>query len=106
MLRNYSGVSSLLFTALFLVNLPASATGYLSCDAGPRDTWGTKQALRAKLSELGWVVRKIKVDAGCYEVYGTTPAKQRVEAYFDPVEFQKLLVVQRGKVLFRRPVKE
>jgi hypothetical protein len=47
-------------------------------------------------------VRKSKVDGGCYEVYGTDPQGRRVEAYFHPVSFEKLLVSRRGEVLFKR----
>lgn len=59
------------------------------------------EALKAKLAEDGWIVRKAKVDGGCYEVYGTDPEGRSVEAYFHPVSFQKLLVSRRGQVLFR-----
>ena len=52
----------------------------------------------------GWQIRKIKVDGGCYEVYGTTPEDQRVEAYFDPVTLEKLLVSRRGITLFKKKV--
>ena len=39
---------------------------------------------------------------GCYEVYGTTPEGDRVEAYFHPVTLEKLYVARRGEVLFRK----
>lgn len=90
---------------LLFALLPAGqvqATGLLSCDV-PRDTWATKDELRASLTEDGWVVRKIKVDEGCYEVYGKTPEGDRVEAYFDPASFEKLLVARRGEILYRKP---
>ncbi|MEQ8692972.1 MAG: PepSY domain-containing protein [Pseudomonadales bacterium] len=79
----------------------AQATGLMSCDV-PREDWGTKEDLRAKLDAEGWEVRKIKVDEGCYEVYGKTPEGERVEAYFDPASFDKLLVARRGEILFRK----
>lgn len=104
MLRKQSGVSLLVLLVTLTINAKVFGTGLMSCDAGPRDSWGSKQALRSKLTAEGWVVRKIKVDAGCYEVYGTTPDKKRVEAYFDPVRFEKLLVARRGEILFRRQV--
>lgn len=79
---------------------PAAATGKMTCDA-PQASWKSMEALKAKLAEDGWSVRKAKVDGGCYEVYGTDPEGRRVEAYFHPVSFQKLLVSRRGQVLFR-----
>lgn len=81
---------------------PASATGKMSCDAGPQSGWKSMDALQKSLTKQGWQVRKAKVDGGCYEVYGTDPQKNRVEAYFHPVTLEKLLVSRRGEVLFRK----
>lgn len=82
--------------------VPASATGVMKCEAGPQSGWKSQAALKAKLIKEGWQVRKTKVDGGCYEVYGTLPTGEKVEAYFHPVTFEKLYVAQRGKVLFRK----
>lgn len=81
---------------------PASATGKMTCNAGPQSGWKSQAALEDSLKKQGWQVRKSKVDGGCYEVYGTTPEGDRVEAYFHPVTFEKLLVSRRGEVLFRK----
>lgn len=84
------------------LSTPALATGKMTCDAGPQSDWKTRAELEAALVEQGWTVKKSKVDGGCYEVYGTTPEGDRVEAYFDPVSLEKLLVSRRGKILFRK----
>ena len=81
---------------------PAFATGKMTCNAGPQSKWKSQTALQASLKKQGWKVRKSKVDGGCYEVYGTDPQGNRVEAYFHPVTFEKLLVSRRGEVLFRK----
>lgn len=81
---------------------PASATGVITCKAGPQAKWKSTAVLEAKLKKQGWQVRKSKVDGGCYEVYGTTPKGERVEAYFHPVTLEKLYVGRRGVVLFRK----
>lgn len=92
-----------LFTAAALgAAAPALATGKMTCDAGPQDGWKSQAQLEASLTKQGWQVRKSKVDGGCYEVYGTDPEGNRVEAYFHPVTFEKLLVSRRGEVLFRK----
>ena len=85
-----------------LPSAPASATGAIKCKAGPQSSWKTQEVLKAKLVKEGWIVRKSKVDGGCYEVYGTTPEGDRVEAYFHPVTLEKLYVARRGEVLFRK----
>ena len=86
--------------ALLATAGPAAATGKMTCDA-PQAQWKSRAALEKSLKKQGWQVRKSKVDGGCYEVYGTDPKGNRVEAYFHPVSFKKLLVSRRGQGLFR-----
>lgn len=88
--------------AAAFASVPVSATGVITCKAGPQSGWKTPKALTEKLTKEGWTVRKAKVDGGCYEVYGTTPEGDRVEAYFHPVSLEKLYVGRRGEVLFRK----
>ncbi|MEO9599008.1 PepSY domain-containing protein [Parasphingorhabdus sp.] len=95
-----AGAAAVLATAG--LSSPALATGKMTCEAGPESGWKTRAELEASLVEQGWKVKKSKVDGGCYEVYGTTPEGDRVEAYFHPVSLEKLLVSRRGKILFRK----
>lgn len=88
--------------AIAFASVPASATGAITCKSGPVSGWKSQNALTDKLANDGWTVRKSKVDGGCYEVYGTTPEGDRVEAYFHPVTLEKLYVNRRGEVLFRK----
>jgi hypothetical protein len=91
-----------LFAALALaVSAPAFATGVMTCNV-PKADHKPQADLVAKLTKEGWQVRKAKPDGGCYEVYGTTPEGDRVEAYFDPATFEKLYVARRGEVLFKK----
>jgi hypothetical protein len=92
----------ILAAAALGVATPALATGKMTCDAGPKSGWKSQAALQKTLAKQGWKVRKSKVDGGCYEVYGTTPEGDRVEAYFHPVTLEKLLVSRRGEVLFKK----
>ena len=82
---------------------PAAATGAMTCNAGPQSGWRSQEQLTEHLTRQGWQVRRTKVDGGCYEVYGTMPNGDRVEAYFHPVNFRQLLVSRRGEVIFRAP---
>ena len=100
--RLLGNVELVFVSALMLGASQASATGMMSCDAGSESGWQEKSSLQEKLESEGWQVRKVKVDEGCYEVYGTTPEGQRVEAYFDPVSLEKLLVARRGQILFKK----
>ncbi len=95
--------SIILLTAITQsISTVSFATGRMTCDSGDRNTWQTQAQLQSVIQSKGWKVRKIKEDGGCYEVYGTTPEGKRVEAYFDPVTLEKLLVAQRGKILFEK----
>ena len=90
----YPAIIAALATATLSIGVsaPAHATGKMTCDAGPESGWVSRADLEADLVAKGWKVKKSKVDGGCYEVYGTTPQGDRVEAYFHPVSMEKLLV--------------
>jgi len=91
-----------LATAALSLASPALSTGKMTCDSGPVKTWKSQKQLQQTLKKQGWQVRKSKVDGKCYEVYGTDPQGNRVEAYFHPVTLEKLLVSRRGEVLFKK----
>lgn len=77
---------TLITTAMFssVLSGQAFATGLATCDSGPQDTWQPQAKLEQKLKEMGWQIRRIKVDGGCYEVYALNEKRKRVEAYFHP----------------------
>jgi len=91
--------------AVMAISQTSYATGMMTCDSGDRSTWKTQDELRATVIEKGWEVRRVKVDGGCYELYGTNPDGKRVEAYFDPITLEMLLVSQRGKILYKKELK-
>ena len=62
----------------------AQATGFATCDSGPREGWQPEDKLATVLKEKGWQVRRIKEDGGCYEVYAIDEKGERQEAYFHP----------------------
>jgi hypothetical protein len=71
--------------AVFALTASAvQATGFATCDSGPRETWQPEDKLAAILKEKGWQVRRIKEDGGCYEVYALDDKGQRMEVYFHP----------------------
>ena len=85
-----------------LISAQAQATGLMTCESGDPAKWQSKEKLTKLMQAEGWKVRRIKVDGGCYEVYGTTPDGNRVEAYYHPVTLEKLLVARRGEILFQK----
>jgi len=91
-----------LSAALVTASVPAGATGLMRCNSGSPSTWKSQDTLIKTIKAKGWKVRRVKVDGGCYEVYGTSPKGQRVEAYFHPVTLELLLMARRGEILFRK----
>lgn len=71
-----------LFAASFLGGV-AHAEDARKCGAAAQDKWMTEDALKAKATEMGFDVRQIKIEDGCYEVYGIKDG-QKVEALFNP----------------------
>jgi hypothetical protein len=68
-----------------LLSVQAFATGLATCDSGPQEKWKPQAELEKQLTAKGWTVRRIKIDGGCYEVYGLNEKGERVEAYFHPL---------------------
>jgi hypothetical protein len=81
----------LVATGLTLILTGAAFAGE-GCSV-PKTEWQPEQALRQKLEAEGWKINRIKIDAGCYEVYGFDGEGQRAETYFDPKSFE---VVKEG----------
>jgi len=74
-----------LATALVAGFSAAHATGLATCDSGAKSGWQPVEKLEQQLKAKGYVVRRIKEDGGCYEVYALDEKGQRGEFYFHPV---------------------
>lgn len=68
----------------------ASAHGDVKCPAHPKSEWKPHTELEKKLTSQGWVVRRMEATATCYEVYAKDPQGKRIEAFFDPVTFERV----------------
>lgn len=85
------------FITLMQIAFSAQATGLATCDSGPESGWQPQEKLQKQLVDKAWQVRRIKVDGGCYEVYGINEKGERVEAYFHPVTFAPVPTTPRKK---------
>ena len=92
----------LMFAISSLLVGQSHATGRMTCDSGDKSNWKTETELVEKITADGWTVRKVKEDGGCYEVYGRDPQDRRVEAYFDPLTLENLLIARRGEILYKK----
>jgi hypothetical protein len=79
-LRLHSGIAGL----FALCAAAAQAHGDVRCEPVPKAQWRPDGELRDRLVADGWQVRRIKVENGCYEVYGLDKAGNKVEAFFHP----------------------
>ncbi len=69
-----------------LVAIPAHASDDdARCAAAPRDQWMSIDAAKAKGVELGYEVRQVKEEDGCYELYAIDKNGAKVELYLHPV---------------------
>lgn len=80
----------LLPTIVLVTLLGTSAQAGDDCDVAI-DTWQPREAVRAMAADQGWRIIRIKIEDGCYEVYGFDRRGQRFEAKIDP---QTLLIVE------------
>lgn len=55
------------------------------CGNETQDSWMTKETLKMKATEMGYDVRRIKVEDDCYEAYVIDLNGRKAEIYFHPV---------------------
>ena len=72
-------------TTIFALAMMSGAALASSSDCNePKDKWMSMEEARAKVVSMGYEVRKLEVDDGCYEAYATKDGK-RLEIYLNPV---------------------
>ncbi|MCO6187048.1 PepSY domain-containing protein [Rhizobium sp. L1K21] len=64
------------------------------CDV-PISKWQPRSAVLALAETQGWRLKRIKIDDGCYEVYGRDETGQSFEAKIDPKTLQ-IIAIRRG----------
>jgi hypothetical protein len=68
----------------------AWAHGDVKCPVHPKEEWRSHEELAKKLTQEGWVIRRMEKTATCYEVYAKDPQGKRIEAFFDPKTFERV----------------
>ena len=63
---------------------PAMAGGSANCTTAPKATWKSVKDIEAVAKAAGYEVRKTKVLASCYEVYGVAKDGILWELFYDP----------------------
>ena len=62
----------------------------------PMADWQPRESVQKLADAQGWVVRRIRIDDGCYEVQGTDRAGQEFRAKIDPGSLVILRIRSRG----------
>ncbi len=66
------------------------AHGDVKCTKLPKSQWKPHTELQEKLTKEGWQIRRMEQTTTCYEVYAKDPKGKRVEAFFNPVTFERV----------------
>ena len=72
-------------SSIALASMLAAAAAHATdiCEPHGAAEWMSEADITAKATEMGYEVRKVKQEDGCWEVKGMKDGK-RVEAYLDP----------------------
>jgi hypothetical protein len=49
-----------------------------------KENWMSEPDLKQVLKRQGYLVKTVRIDNGCYEVYGLDPLGRRIQKHFDP----------------------
>ena len=77
-------------TVLALAASAAAAQHAERCEPIPKDQWKPQAELERKLTDMGWKIRRVKIENGCYEVYGTDERGGKVEVFFHPKTLERV----------------
>lgn len=49
-----------------------------------KENWMSEPDLKRALKRQGYLVKTVRINNGCYEIYGLDPLGRRILKYFDP----------------------
>ena len=62
----------------------------------PMTDWQPREAVAGLAEDNGWTVRRIKIDAGCYEIDGGDAEGRRIEVTVHPATLQVIDIEYEG----------
>lgn len=65
------------------------------CEAIPKEQWKSQAEFERKLTDMGWKIRRVKIENGCYEVYGTDERGGKVEVFFHPKTLERVTAAKK-----------
>jgi hypothetical protein len=81
-------MKSLLPAILSITFCAAHAQHAERCEPIPKEEWKPQAELERKLTSEGWKISRVKIENGCYEVYGRDAKGNKRETFFHPKTFE------------------
>ncbi len=75
---------TLAFATFAPTTMALASDGHAYC-AKTSGQWMSKSAAKGKATDMGYDVRRVKRENGCYEIYAIGKNGARVEIYMNPV---------------------
>ena len=88
-LSAFRPVAALLGVFICLVFFTGATLADEECK-DPIAQWQAREVLKTKLQQQGWVVKRIRIDDGCYEVRAIDAQGRRVKATYAPASLALL----------------
>ena len=87
--------AALVCTVALAFTASAQAQHAERCEPIPKEQWKPQAELERKLTDMGWKIRRVKIENGCYEVYGTDVKGGKVEVFFHPKTFDRVVAEKK-----------
>ena len=82
---------------LMLAAAPAFAADAVTCSTADASKFQPQQTLIDQLKTAGITVKKIKVEKGCYEVYGVDKDGKKVNSAYNAETLQQVANAEAGE---------
>lgn len=63
----------------------------------PMDQWQPREAVQKMAEARGWIVRRIRVDDGCYQIRGTGENGRNIKVKVDPGSLEIVKMKREGQ---------
>ena len=105
MLPNIAKVATVLTFSITLLLVTNQVLAEQEC-RDPIAQWQSREVLKKRLEEQGWIVHRIRIDDGCYQVRALDEQCRRVEATYAPASLNLLEFELEDKEHERREHRE
>ena len=65
------------------------------CEPIPKSQWKPQAELEKKLTDSGWKIKRVKIENGCYEVYGFDEKGAKAEVFFHPKTLERVVAAKK-----------